>query len=93
MVDKKLTTNDGDNEMAKVDTSVMEVDNEGQRDAINNGSSEENSEKVTNELTQTDHLNKRLLEAFLTRINTSNEEGTILVDTTQDSSDWVDEST
>ena len=90
MVDKKHTTNE-DGTMVEVDESPMEVDNDGQQNEPNVETTNDSSEKVTNELTQTDHLNKKLLEAFLSRINTTNEGDTVSVESEVDSAEWVDE--
>ena len=90
MVDKKHTTNE-DGTMVEVDESPMEVDNDGQQNEPNVETTDDSSEKVTNELTQTDHLNKKLLEAFLSRINTTNEGNTVSVESEVDSAEWVDE--
>ena len=90
MVDKKHATNK-DGMMVEVDESPMEVDNDGQQNEPNVETTDDSSEKVTNELTQTDHLNKKLLEAFLSRINTTNEGNTVSVESEVDSAEWVDE--
>ena len=94
MVNKKSgTVGDGGNSVVVVDTSVMEVDNNDghQQDEVNAETVDNNSEQVTQELTLTDHLNKKLLEAFLSRINTTNDGQAISSDTPDDSSNWVDE--
>ena len=96
MVNKKSgTVGDGDNSVVVVDTSVMEVDNNDghEQDEVNAETVDNNSEQVTQELTLTDHLNKKLLEAFLSRINTTNDGQAISSDTTNDSTNWVDETT
>ena len=94
MVNKKsVTVSDGDNSVVVVDTGEMEVDNDHQQDDVNVETTENNSEQVTEELTQTDHLNKKLLQAFLTRINTSNEGQPVSTDSPDDSPEWVDKTT
>ncbi len=96
MVNKKSgAVGDGDNSVVVVDTSVMEVDNNDghEQDEVNAETVDNNSEQVTQELTLTDHLNKKLLEAFLSRINTTNDGQAISSDTPDDSTNWVDETT
>ena len=93
MVDKKLKT-DGDSVVVEGDESVMEVDNHGQQGDTNNETVDDNSDQTTHELTQTDHLNKKLLEAFLSRINTTHDSNQAVVDNNQDDSqEWVDKTT
>ena len=98
MVNKMSVTvgnGDGNNTHTVVvaDTDAMEVDNDHQQDDVNTETADNNSEQATRELTQTDHLNKKLLEAFLSRINMSNDGQAVATDSPDDSSDWVDKTT
>ena len=97
MVNKKsVTVGNGDDGSTVVvaNTSAMEVDNDHQQDDVNAETADNNSEQATQELTQTDHLNKKLLEAFLSRINMSNNDRpAVATDSPDDSSDWVDMTT
>jgi hypothetical protein len=72
----------------------MQVDNDGEQDDVITETAQNNSEEANaQEPTQTDHLNKKLLEAFLSRINTTNDGQASSCDGPNDSSDWVDETT
>ncbi len=75
-IDDKKDDDREDKEIGQNESSeefVTEVQSNGQNgDSVflNDENSESTSEKVvTREITQTDHLNKRLLDSFLTRIN------------------------
>ena len=70
------------------------MDNDGQQGDMVVETDQDNAEEVTQELTQTDHLNKKLLEAFLSRINTTNDTNTTASsDSPVDSSEWADDTT
>ena len=92
MVDTKL--NDGNEiieEMEDLNVNDIAVQNDvvdgeqeiGQKDLMK-------EEQPTNELTQTDHLNKKLLQAFLTKINSSNPGQNLSIDNS-DQSEWAGE--
>lgn len=94
MVNKKRLGTAGDSAAVVTDTSEMQVDNDGEQDDVITETAENNSEEANaREPTQTDHLNKKLLEAFLSRINTTNDGQASSCDGPNDSSDWVDETT
>ena len=92
MVDKKTTDENGA-AVLEVDQNEMEVDDGGEQNDPNVETADNNSEEVTNELTQTDHLNKKLLEAFLSRINTTDQGNTVSVESEVDSTEWADKTT
>ena len=92
MVDKKTTDENG-GAVLEVDQNKMEVDDGGEQNDPNVEMADNNSAEVTNELTQTDHLNKKLLEAFLSRINTTDQGNTVSVESEVDSTEWGDKTT
>ena len=98
MVDKNSATNGNGNEeeesiVRTLNTGVTALTVNDQQG--NNGSiTEETSQQVPEELTLTDHLNKRLLEAFLVRINNNSTQQEQQIASNNDGghqSDWVDQ--